>query len=129
MSTTAVNSKKYETLIHLFIKWLESYGALIKTIGEVEKSSGKSFEELVREFMRAEMISQLIEKIPPNLAGELFAIFLELVRLMSKDVRKLTPEEKINVGSKLVELSKRIEDLIFRKLLNYLTVKEKESGG
>jgi len=123
-----VDEKEYEILIRSFIKWLESYGTLIKTIGEIEKSSGKSFEDLSREFTKAEILSRLIEKIPPTLAGELFALFIELTRLMSKDVRKLTPDEKIEIGSKLTNLSRRIEEFIFKKLVEYIAAEGKEGG-
>jgi len=122
---TATTYEEYKSLTRSFIRWLESYGTLIKTMGEIEKSSGKSFEELSREFTKPEILSQLIERLPPDLAGKFFALFLELTRLLSKDIRRLSSEEKIKVGKKLIELSKELEHLIFKELPNYL-LKEKE---
>ena len=123
-----VDEEKYETFIHSFIKWLEAYGALVKAIGEIEQSSGKSFEELSREFTKAEIISRMIEKIPANLAGRFFALFLEITRLMGTDIRRLKPEEKIEVGSKLVDLSKELKELIFEEIPKHIHREEGRGG-
>ncbi len=118
--------ERYETFIRLFIRWLETYGELVKVIGEMEQSSGKTFEELAREFTKPEVISEIIEKIPASLAGKFFALFLEISRLMSKDIRRLKPEEKVELGKKLIETSKELEKLVFEEIPKYIPKEEKQ---
>ena len=105
---------------------MEAYGELVKVIGEVEQSSGKTFEELAREFTRPEIISEILEKLPASLAGRFFALFLEISRLMSKDVRRLKPEEKVELGKKLIETSKELEKLVFEEIPKYIPKEERQ---
>jgi len=107
-------TKYFEKLINLQVMLMESYGKYIKVIGEFEKFTGKSVNEIIKEMFKPETLTKLVEKVPSEILGEFFAIIFEVMRLSQKtrDINKLTPDEKIEIGEKLIELSKRLKEFM-----------------
>jgi len=111
---TAEISKYFDKLINLQIEFMSSYGRYLKAIGEFEEFTGKSVYDFVKEAFRPEILGELARSIPPDILGEFFAITFEMISLTSRirDISKLKPKEKIEIGERFIELSKRLQKLI-----------------
>ena len=104
--------KEYsETLVLL----LETIGKTIKMIGEIERKTKKNIEEIMREFLKPETLVEISRKVPSDVFGEMMSLMLEIATLRLRDFSKLTSEEKIKLGEKIIDLAEKL-----RKLLNKL---------
>jgi len=108
--------------IKVFFKWAISYGEVIKEIGEVEKALGKSFEQLSDELTSTEVMEMLSSRVPPDLVARFFALMMEVSKLMATDIRRLSPDDKVRVGERLIKASKELRRLVLEEIPKYLTV-------
>jgi len=70
---------------------------------------------MMKEFLRPETLVELSKKVPPEIFGEMMSLMLEVATMKSKDIAKLTPEEKIKLGRKFLNLAERLKKL-FKEL-------------
>ncbi|MCS7364770.1 MAG: hypothetical protein NDF54_04955 [archaeon GB-1867-035] len=94
------------------VTFFETFGKIITMIGKLEKKTGKNTEEMMKEFLKPETLVELSKKVPPEIFGEMMSLILEIATMKSKDIVKLTPEEKIKLGSKFLNLAKRLKKLL-----------------
>lgn len=107
MPTDSV-SKKYM----VFTNFLRAYGEFLKALGDIEKETGRTIDELAREIYKPEIYNELTEKVPPELLNKFFHTLFSIASLQIKRVNEMTPNEKIETGTRLIELADRLEEII-----------------
>jgi len=109
-----VLAEKFLDLSRVLAKMIRTYGVMLKTTGEIEKSSGKRIEELLEYFSKPDLLMEVVKDVPKSIAGEFFIMMMEMAALSQKlkDFTKLNPDEKISVGERLINISERMNRLI-----------------
>ena len=109
-----VLAEKFLDLSRVLAKMIHTYGVMLKTTGEIEKTSGKRIEELLEYFSKPELLMEIVKDMPKDIVGEFFMMIMEMAALSQKlkDFTKLNPDEKISMGERLINLSERMNRLI-----------------
>ncbi len=110
MDTKGLHYKAFEETI----KMLKAFGGFVKTVGKVEKTTGKSIEELYNEIISPENMTRLAERLPPDIVGKMFTMVFQMYSLLSKtkDLSRLSSEEKIEIGEKIINTAEQLEQLV-----------------
>ena len=116
MSSISVDVDAAKRIMQLLGNYLEASGKLLLSIGELEKSSGKSMTELQRDLLRPDILAEVVKRAPPEVSSTMFYVLLKLAALIPrfKDLSKMSPDEKVEVGKELIELSKQWLNVINR---------------
>jgi len=104
--SVSTSTSKYYTV---FVKFLRTFGEFLRTLGELEKETGKSIDEITKEFTNPETFKMLTDALPKELLGELFRLLISIATIRIKKIDEMTPGEKIEVGNQLIEYSNQLE--------------------
>lgn len=95
------------------VDFLRIFGDMLVKVGKFERSVGRSIDEYFRDVLKPDALAEALKEAPPEVTSEFFLILLEMSALSGlKNVERLPPDEKIKVGNKFKELSKRIRNLL-----------------
>lgn len=114
--------EEYKEYMSILTKFVDAYGDMLIAIGRIEKNTGKSLEQLTSEYMSPEAMEKLLEKLPSDVVGRMFAILFRLYILTGKDIKTLTADEKMKLGDELKKLAKELEKLFLEEIPKVLRI-------
>ncbi|MEM0027742.1 MAG: hypothetical protein QXT53_07305 [Ignisphaera sp.] len=114
--------EEYKEYMSILTKFVDAYGDMLIAIGRIEKNTGKSLEQLTSEYMSPEAMEKLLEKLPSDVVGRMFAILFRLYILTGKDIKALTADEKMKLGDELKKLAKELEKLFLEEIPKVLRI-------
>ena len=102
-----------------FAKFIEDYvfllgemGNFVTTMGKTEQKHPDLFEQ-VKKLSSPEVLSEFVDKIPPDILAILFKTLMRFARISQiKDIMTLPPQEKIDVGTEMVQISQELGELM-----------------
>jgi hypothetical protein len=102
-----------------FAKFIEDYVFLLGQMGNFVTKMGKTelkhpdlFEQ-VKKLSSPEVLSEFIDKIPQDVLAILFKTLMRFARISQiKDIMTLPPQEKIEVGTEMVQISQELGELM-----------------
>jgi len=108
------NKVDMKGIFNVFISLMRSYGNFAKSIGTIEKEHPDSYEAILYLGKVApQLMSILAVKSPPEELGAFIKLTLKLMELGPKldKIATLPAEEKIQVGTELVNIANEYEAL------------------
>ena len=116
--TPNVMQEDFSKFIEDYVFLLREMGTFVTTMGTTELKHPDMFE-LVKKFGSPEMLSEFVDKIPPEILALLFKTMVRFTKLAQiKDVMALSPQEKIDVGKEMVQISLDLSELM-KKVRGY----------
>jgi hypothetical protein len=87
-------------------------GNFVTTMGKTELKHPDLFEQ-VKKLSSPEVLSEFIDKIPQDVLAILFKTLMRFARISQiKDIMTLPPQEKIEVGTEMVQISQELGELM-----------------
>ncbi|HEX9863242.1 MAG TPA: hypothetical protein VGB11_08200 [Candidatus Bathyarchaeia archaeon] len=102
-----------------FAKFIEDYvfllgemGAFVTTMGKTEQKHPDMFEQ-VKKLASPEVLSEFVDKVPPDILAILFKTMMRFTKISQiKDIMTLPPQEKIDVGTEMIQISQDLSELM-----------------